>query len=197
MSTLSPAAVKRVSLTLGTWRIVGPKKSASLACLPSGQGRRDPIAMRYPNGALGFPVKGKPVRPVGCLGVLGVENAYRIGKLPVRIDLRSEGIVGPSAGLAFTLGLMEKLDPENLTGGQKVAATGTMSINGAVGAIGGIEQKTIAVRSSGASLFLVPPANYSRAKAYAGSRLHVVAVSSISQAISALEHYGGKLKKVA
>jgi PDZ domain-containing protein len=196
VSTFSPVAVKTVSLTLGTWRIVGPKKSASLACLPAGQGARDPIAVRYPNGALGYPVKGKPARPVGCLGVLDVENAYRIGRLPVRIDLRSEGIVGPSAGLAFTLGLMEKLDPENLTGGQKVAATGTMSIDGAVGAIGGIEQKTIAVRSSGASLFLVPPANYARAKAYEGSHLHVVAVSSISQAISVLERFGGKLRKV-
>ena len=197
VSTFSPAAVKRIRLTLGTWRIVGPKKTATLACFPAGQGGRYPIAVRFPNGGLGYPAKGKVATPVGCLGVLQVENAYRIGQLPVRIDLRSEGIVGPSAGLAFTLGLMQKLDPENLTGGHKVAATGTMSINGAVGAIGGVEQKTIAVRSSGASLFLVPPGNYSRAKAYAGSQLHVVAVSSIGQAISVLERYGGKLKKVA
>jgi PDZ domain-containing protein len=197
LTTLAPRTVKRVRVTLGTWRIVGPRKSASLDCFPSGEGGRYEIAARYPDGALGYPTKGKAVQPVACLGVLQVEDAYSIGRLPFSINLRSEGIVGPSAGLAFTLGLMEKLDPEDLTGGHKVAATGTMAINGAVGEIGGIKQKTIAVRSSGATLFLVPPGNYSTARAYAGSSLHVVAVSSISQAITALEHYGGKLRKVA
>ena len=196
VKTLSPAVVKRVSVTLGTWRIVGPKKTATLGCFSPGQGNQYQIAVRYPNGALGYPQKGKAVQPVACLGVLQVENSYTIGKLPFNINLKSEGIVGPSAGLAFTLGLMQELDPEDLTGGHKVAATGTMAINGAVGAIGGIKQKTIAVRASGASLFLVPPSNYGTAKAYAGSSLHVVAVSSIGQAISALERFGGKLQKV-
>ncbi len=104
----------------------------------------------------------------------------------MKVDLSSEGIVGPSAGLAFTLGLMEELDPADLTGGRKVAATGTMSIDGSVGDVGGVAQKTIAVRGAGASVFFVPPQEYTVAKAHAGSRLKVYAVSTIGQAVRIL-----------
>jgi PDZ domain-containing protein len=92
---------------------------------------------------------------------------------------------------------MQKLDTANLTNGLQVAATGTMSVTGAVGAIGGIQQKTIAVRSAGASVFLVPPANYPIAKKYAGTTLKVYAVSSISKALAVLESLGGKIERPA
>jgi PDZ domain-containing protein len=134
---------------------------------------------------------------VACLGVLGPEQSYAVGKLPIAINLNSEGIVGPSAGLAFTLGLIQKLDTANLTNGHQVAATGTMSVTGQIGPIGGIQQKTIAVRAAGASIFLVPPANYKTAEQYAGPTLKVFSVSSIGQAIKVLERFGGKVERPA
>ena len=131
-------------------------------------------------------------KPLSCIG-LYFDQIYQIGHLPFPVNLNSEGIIGPSAGLAFTLGLLEKLDPLDLTGGHVVAATGTMSITGQVGDVGGVAQKTVAVRNAGAKLFLVPPQEFAVAKAHAGTRLKVVAVSTISQAIAALKAIGGRI----
>jgi len=150
------------------------------------------------------PVKGGKPHPLSCLGIYpqgsggsAVDGtAFKIGPLPVKVDLSSEGIVGPSAGLAFTLGLMQELDPANLTGGLKVAATGTMSIDGTVGDVGGVAQKTVAVRGAGASVFLVPPQEYAVAKAHAGPHLKVYAVSTIDQAIHVLESLGGHIARI-
>lgn len=141
--------------------------------------------------AAGVPLL-KNGRPISCLG-LYFDQLYETGNPPFAVNLNSEGIIGPSAGLAFTLGLLEKLDPLDLTGGHFVAATGTMSITGEVGDVGGVAQKTVAVRNAGAVLFLVPPQEYAVAKAHAGSRLKVVSVSTIGQAITALRHIGGRI----
>jgi PDZ domain-containing protein len=92
---------------------------------------------------------------------------------------------------------MEELDPADLTGGRKVAASGTMSIDGSVGDVGGVAQKTIAVRGAGASVFLVPPQEYSVAKAHAGGRLKVYSVSTIAQAVHILESLGGRIKRIS
>jgi len=75
---------------------------------------------------------------------------------PFKVDIDSGQIGGPSAGLAFTLGLLDALTPGDLSGGVKVAATGTISPTGDVGPIGGVKQKTIAVMRTGAKVFLVP-----------------------------------------
>jgi Lon-like protease len=131
-------------------------------------------------------------KPESCMGFY-LEQIYDTSGAPFAVSIDSEGIIGPSAGLAFTLGLLEKLDPADLTGGKRIAATGTMAINGDVGDVGGVAQKTVAVRNAGAVLFLVPPEELSVARAHAGPNLKVVAVSTIGQAISALEHVGGHL----
>jgi Lon-like protease len=131
-------------------------------------------------------------KPESCMG-LYLEQIYATEGAPFSVSIDSEGIIVPSAGLAFTLGLLQKLDPADLTGGKRVAATGTMAINGAVGDVGGVAQKTVAVRDAGAVLFLVPPQELAVARAHAGPDLKVVAVSTIGQAISALAHIGGHL----
>jgi Lon-like protease len=131
-------------------------------------------------------------KPESCMG-LYLEQIYDTSGAPFAVSIVSEGIIGPSAGLAFTLGLLQKLDPADLTGGKRIAATGTMAINGDVGDVGGVAQKTVAVRNAGAVLFLVPPEELSIARAHAGTTLKVVAVSTIGQAITALEHIGGRL----
>lgn len=117
-------------------------------------------------------------------------------KLPFAIHINSDGIGGPSAGLAFTLDLIDELSNGDLTGGARVAATGTMSTSGHVGTVGGLAQKTIAVRRAGATLFLVPPKNFAKAEANAGPHLKVVAVSSLRQALQVLGRHGGDLSGI-
>ena len=129
-----------------------------------------------------------------CIGI-ELTQLYSVKNEPFSVDLNAEGIIGPSAGLAFTLGLMELLDPESLTSGLRIAATGTIALDGTIGDVGGVAQKTIAVRDSGASVFFVPKVEYSTAKANAGNRLRIYPVTSIAQVIRDLESLGGRIVK--
>lgn len=115
--------------------------------------------------------------------------------LPFHVGVQVGNIGGPSAGLALTLALLDTLSGGSLTGGHVIAATGTIAPNGAVGAIGGVKQKTVAVERAGAQLFLVPNAgdNYTDAKAAASPRLKVEGVSNIDQALRDIEQFGGKV----
>jgi PDZ domain-containing protein len=110
---------------------------------------------------------------------------------PFEVDLESEQIGGPSAGLAFTLAVIDRLTEGELTGGETVAATGTIELDGSVGEVGGVAQKTIAVRRSGATLFLVPPGELELATKFAGDDLRVVAVANLDDALAALADVGG------
>lgn len=113
-------------------------------------------------------------------------------KYPFEIGIDSGDIIGPSAGLAFTLGTLDALTPGELTGGKKVAATGTIDINGSVGRIGGIEQKVHAVHRAGAALFIVPQPEYEAAiEAARGLELKVVGVHTLQEALAALDGIGG------
>ena len=75
---------------------------------------------------------------------------------PVKVAVDTAGIGGPSAGLAMTLAILDDLTPGDLTGGKRVAVTGTIDPEGNVGEIGGIEQKAVAAQAAGAQLFIVP-----------------------------------------
>lgn len=130
---------------------------------------------------------GKPV-----LGVV-LRTFKRDFELPFDVDIKSEGIGGPSAGLAFTLGVIEALTPGELTGGRKVAATGTIEIDGRVGDVGGVEQKTAAVKAAGADVFLVPANEYEIARKRAGKKLSVIKVTTLQEALDALGSVGGDL----
>jgi PDZ domain-containing protein len=111
--------------------------------------------------------------------------------LPLDVEIDSGQVGGPSAGLAFTLALLDELTPGSLTGGESVTATGTMDVVGRVGPVGGVTQKTAAVRRAGDTLFLVPPDEFEEAEAAAGDDLEVVAVSTLDEALAALEEHGG------
>jgi PDZ domain-containing protein len=91
----------------------------------------------------------------GYLGV-AVGTADQGLKLPFKVDMDSGDVTGPSGGLAWTLGLIDRLTPGDLTGGRTIVATGTMSPDGTVGEIGGIEQKMAAVLRNGADEFYFP-----------------------------------------
>ncbi|MEI7593565.1 MAG: PDZ domain-containing protein [Actinomycetes bacterium] len=123
---------------------------------------------------------------------LGVSSVTRDPKydLPVQISVDSGSVGGPSAGLAFTLGIMDVMTEGSITGGHKIATTGTIEPNGHVGEVGGVHQKTIAVRDSGAELFLVPRSEFDEAEKYAGS-LRVEPVDSIDDALRILATFGG------
>lgn len=115
--------------------------------------------------------------------------------LPFEVSIATADIGGPSAGLAFTIALLDELTEGNLVGTKKVAATGTMNTDGTVGAIGALEQKAIAVRDSGATVFLVPAGQtddeISAARKAAGSGVKIVKVANLDEALRALRANGG------
>jgi len=119
----------------------------------------------------------------------------RVTSLPFEVNISTTDIGGPSAGLAFTLALLDELTEGNLMGKGRVAATGTMDENQNVGAIGALEQKAIAVKEAGVTLFLVPagqsPDEMKSARAAAGSGVKIVQVATLDAALKELKRNGG------
>lgn len=121
---------------------------------------------------------------------LGVRLMTKI-RLPFPITINSGNVVGPSAGLAYGLELLDVLTPGELTGGRRVAVTGELASDGSVSAIGGVAQKAVTVRRAGVKVFLVPKDNFAEAKAHAGDDLKVYPVESIDDALRVLGRLGG------
>ncbi|MFI8101971.1 PDZ domain-containing protein [Streptomyces sp. NPDC086023] len=109
---------------------------------------------------------------------------------PFTVDIKLADVGGPSAGLMFALGIVDKLTPENLTGGNFVAGTGTIDDDGKVGPIGGIQMKTIGAREAGARYFLTPADNCSSAAKNTPDGLTLVKVGTIGDAVQALKKIG-------
>ena len=103
------------------------------------------------------------------------------------VSIGLKGVGGPSAGLMFALGIVDRLEPANLTGGKTIAGTGEIEPDGTVDPIGGIQQKLVGARKSGATIFLVPTANCAEASQAIPAGLQLVRVTSLSQAVKALE----------
>ncbi len=116
-------------------------------------------------------------------------------KLPFELDIDTGRIGGPSAGLAFTLTLIDELSEGDLTGGADIAVTGTIDLQGEVGAIGGLPQKVSAVRQVGVDHFLVPAsqseASMELAREVAGDDVELIPVATLDEALAALERLGG------
>jgi PDZ domain-containing protein len=139
----------------------------------------------------------------GCPGVrpskgyLGVAvQTQQDFTYPFPITIRTPDIGGPSAGLAMTLGLLNTLSGGDLTGGKVVAATGTIDPSGAVGDVGGVAQKAVAVERAGATVFLVPGPELAAARSKATPSLHVYAVNTLAQALAVLGRLGGHVPAV-
>lgn len=111
-------------------------------------------------------------------------------ELPVDVEIETDRVGGPSAGLAFTLAIIDVLTPGELTGGLSVATTGTITPTGVVGRVGGVKQKTVAARESGTDLFLVPADELDEALGFAGD-MEVRAVATLDDAMAALDSFGG------
>ncbi|MFD6149843.1 MULTISPECIES: YlbL family protein [unclassified Streptomyces] len=122
-----------------------------------------------------------PSRPI--VGIqAGVDHTF-----PFSIDIKLADVGGPSAGLMFALGLVDKLTPGDLTGGKFVAGTGTIDDDGKVGAIGGIGMKTVGARRAGAQYFLTPADNCAAASEDTPDGLTLVKVRTIGDAVKALD----------
>jgi PDZ domain-containing protein len=112
-------------------------------------------------------------------------------EFPLQVDIDSGEVGGPSAGLAFTLAIIDRLTPGDLTGDTNVAVTGTINLDASVGPVGGVVQKTEAAISEGAKLFLVPADEFAGATEAARGRIEVRQVTTLEEAIGALEAAGG------
>ncbi len=111
-------------------------------------------------------------------------------EIPVDVEISTGPVQGPSAGLAFTLAIIDQMSPGDLTGGNFVAVTGEIFPDGSVGAIGGIRQKVLTAKSSGADFMIVPEGDLDEAKKAAGG-FKVVGVATLDDALAALREAGG------
>jgi len=106
---------------------------------------------------------------------------------PFSVTISVGDIGGPSAGMMFALGLIDKITSDNLTGGRFIAGTGEIEANGTVEAIGGIQQKMAGARAAGATIFLTPASNCSNTVGAVPAGLRLVKVSSLAGAVAALK----------
>ena len=113
----------------------------------------------------------------------------RVGEsftFPFKVKITIGNIGGPSAGMMFALGIVDKLTRDNLTDGKFIAGTGEIEVNGKVDPIGGIQQKMAGARAAGATVFLAPAANCADTRGAVPKGLRVVRVATLNGAISAL-----------
>jgi PDZ domain-containing protein len=122
---------------------------------------------------------------VPYLGVLWTDRHYRF-QPKVHVAFATGRIEGPSAGLMFALALYDKLTPNDLTAGRKIAGTGAIQCDGAVGPIGGIQEKVSAAEAAGAQIFLAPSSEAGDARAVAHD-IQVVSITTLDSAVRYLQ----------
>jgi PDZ domain-containing protein len=125
---------------------------------------------------------------------LNKEGKYRLGILagykydfPVKIKLQLGDVGGPSGGMMFALGIIDRLTPGQLTGGKHIAGTGTIDAAGNVGPIGGIRHKLFGAQRAGATIFLAPASNCDEVVGHIPDGLSVIKVSTLTEAKADLE----------
>ena len=133
-----------------------------------------------------------------------VDGKWRLGifvstvpEIPVNIDIEIGNVGGPSGGQMFALAIYDLLTPGSLTGGEAIAGTGTIDVNGQVGPIGGIKQKMYGARDAGAKYFLAPSKNCSEVVGKIPDGIQVIKVSTLKDSIKALKAISaGKAKSL-
>ena len=135
-------------------------------------------------------------RTGGFIGIADVTVRAVDADLPFDVAIDSGSIGGPSAGLAFTLTLIDMLTPGELTGGNRVAVTGTISAAGDVGNVGGVAQKAAVAEAEGVAMFIVPNELVNAAESTTDD-LRVVGVESLDDALAALAELGGDVEELA
>jgi PDZ domain-containing protein len=121
--------------------------------------------------------------------VLGI-NVSSQYDFPFDVEIQLDKVGGPSAGMMFALGIIDKLTPGFLQGGEEVAGTGTIDQSGTVGPIGGIRQKLFGAEAAGADWFLAPEANCDEVTGHIPDGLTVFAVGTLDDALAAMDAIG-------
>ena len=134
------------------------------------------------------PVRAGHSGPNAFLGI--VTQTLTAWQFPVDVTINTQDVSGPSAGLAFTLALMNDLNRGDLTGGHRVAVTGTIEPDGSVGQVGGVAQKAITAQRGGAVAMLVPAGEQHDARSHAHG-LRIFVVHNVDDALAALHRLGG------
>jgi PDZ domain-containing protein len=111
---------------------------------------------------------------------------------PFDVKIQLQNVGGPSAGQMFALGIIDKLTPGSLTGGQHVAGTGTIDGNGTIGPIGGIRQKLYGAERAGATWFLAPQSNCDEVTGHVPSGIKVLAVKTLKDSLADLKVISAK-----
>jgi len=153
------------------------------------------IIERTPAGVnmrFGLDVDGRPEHAVFARATCGdgtdgpLVGVRMLDTFPFPIRIASGEVGGPSAGLMWAIGLYELLTPGDLAPDEVVAGTGTISLDGSVGGIGGIQDKVLGAEHAGASLFLIPRANARALNGVDTGDMRVVPVGSFDEALKAL-----------
>ncbi|MFD5814550.1 S16 family serine protease [Streptomyces sp. NPDC127038] len=196
--TITGAPTRKTSgqLRMTTIEATGPDASVSLGDVLSAWFATDKAVMPrdsvYPGGGSVKEIEQHNANEMKQSQDSATEAAlgYLHEKGDVKVTLKLADVGGPSAGLLFSLGIVDKLDGDgsggDLTGGRVVAGTGTIDADGKVGAVGGVSLKTQAAHRDGATVFLVPKAECSDAKAELPKNLRLIPVTSLDGAVNAL-----------
>ncbi|PZG10756.1 YlbL family protein [Nonomuraea aridisoli] len=155
----------------------------------------DTVKAHKPGETVVFGVtRGQEKLEISVPTVAGEEGQALVGvemraayQFPFDVDINVGDVGGPSAGLMFSLGIVDKLTPGELTGGKKIAGTGTIDSTGQVGPIGGIAQKMVGAKESGATIFLTPADNCAEAMRAAPDGLRLVRADTLHGAVQALD----------
>ncbi|MGW1159091.1 S16 family serine protease [Streptomyces sp. NPDC002513] len=196
--TISGAPLRTTAgqLRMTTIEATGPDADVSLGDVIDGWFRTDravlPRDAVYPNGSI------KEIERHNAEQMQQSQDAasraalryLHVSDKDVKVTLKLADVGGPSAGLLFTLGIIDKLEGDgsggDLTGGRTIAGTGTIDTAGDVGAVGGVALKVQAARRDGATVFLVPKEECLDARAELPKGLRLVPVTTLNGAVEAL-----------
>jgi PDZ domain-containing protein len=158
---------------------------ASLRAALTANGAGVPATVGILRGGVAQDLTVTPVDSGGSV-VIGI-NVKTEYKFPFTVTIQLDQVGGPSAGMMFALGIIDKLTPGLLQGGQSVAGTGTIDQAGTVGPIGGIRQKLAGARNAGADWFLAPADDCGEVTGHVPDGLTVFSVTTLDQALTALD----------
>ncbi|MGW2477624.1 S16 family serine protease [Streptomyces sp. NPDC001665] len=202
----APTRTTRGELRMTTIVATGPKADVGIKDVVDGWFRTDravlPRDSVYPTGGSEKEIEKHNLDDMAESQDAAVDAAlHYLGRKPGSVDvtLHLADVGGPSAGLFFALGIVDKLDGDgsggDLTGGRTVAGTGTIDADGDVGAVGGVSLKTQAARRDGATVFLVPKAECSEAESELPKGLRLIPVTTLKDAVNSLRSldHGGRI----
>ena len=167
---------------------------ASLRDAIAENGTESPAVFDVTRGGVPTTVSITPTEATSADGektsIIGVATKI-LYDFPVDVTIQLDNVGGPSAGMMFALGIIDKMTPGKLNGGESVAGTGTIDAEGVVGPIGGIRQKLYGAVDAGAEYFLAPEANCNEVVGHVPDGIRVFSVATIDDALAALDAVAG------